>query len=85
MQKATGQKVMEDHKWQTSAEQWESAYKQVKTNRDALEVQLRKICEAAMKVERGCHCEYDHRCYNCDMIVTMHKILDEVTNDSKAR
>lgn len=76
---------MEDRKWQTSAEQWESAYKQVKTQRDALEVKLRKISEAAMRVERGCDCEYDHRCHNCDMIVTLHKILDEVNSDPKAR
>jgi len=76
---------MEDRKWQASAEQWEAAYRQVKISRDALEVKLQKICEAAMTVQRGCDCEYDHRCGNCESIVTLHKILDEVTNGSQAR
>lgn len=69
---------MEDHKWEDSATQWEAAYRQVKANRDALEVKLQKICEAAMKVQRGCDCEYDHRCYNCDMIVGLQQTLEEM-------
>jgi len=69
---------MEDRHWQTSAEQWESAYHQVKSDRDALEAKLRKICEAGMKVQRGCDCEYDYRCGNCQQIVTLHDILEEI-------
>lgn len=69
---------MEDHKWQASAEQWESAYRQVKASRDALEVKLQKICEAAMKVQRGCDCEYNHRCGNCDAVVGLQQTLEEM-------
>lgn len=69
---------MDDHKWQDSAEQWESAYRKVKADRDALEARLRKICEAGMKVRRGCDCEYDYRCGNCEQIVTLHNVLEEM-------
>lgn len=69
---------MDDHKWQASAEQWESAYRQVKADRDALEVKLRKICEAGMKVQRGCDCEYDYRCGNCEAVVGLQQTLEEM-------
>lgn len=69
---------MDDHKWQTSAEQWEEAYRKVKADRDALEVKLQKICEAGMKVQRGCDCEYDYRCGNCEAVVGLHLTLEEM-------
>lgn len=69
---------MEDHKWEDSATQWEINYRRVKADRDALEVKLRKICEAGMKVQRGCDCEYDYRCGNCDQVVQLHNLLEEM-------
>lgn len=70
---------MEDHKWEESARGWEQAYKKAKADRDALEAKLRKICEAGMKVRRGCDCEYDYRCGNCQAVVTLHDLLQEMT------
>lgn len=69
---------MEDSKWEDSATQWQINYRRVKADLDALEAKLRKICEAGMKVQRGCDCEYDHRCGNCDSIVTMHNVIEEM-------
>lgn len=69
---------MEDHRWEDSAKGWEQAYKIAKSDRDALEARLRKICEAGMKVQRGCDCEYDYRCGNCQSIVTLHNLLQEM-------
>jgi hypothetical protein len=69
---------VEDSKWEDSATQWEAAYRKVKADRDALEVKLQKICEAAMKLQRGCDCEYDYRCGNCEQIVQVHNVLEEM-------
>ena len=69
---------MDDHKWEDSATQWEINYRRVKADRDALEVKLRKICEAGMKVQRGCDCEYDCRCGNCQAVVTLHNVIEEM-------
>jgi hypothetical protein len=69
---------MDDHKWEDSATQWEINYRRVKADLDALEVKLRKIYEAGMKTKRGCDCEYDHRCCNCDSIVALHNIIEEM-------
>lgn len=76
---------MEDSKWEASATQWQTDYLKVKADRDALEAKLRKICEAGMKVQRGCDCEYDYHCGNCEQISQLHNIVDEVTDDSKTR
>ena len=70
---------MDDAKWQMSADQLAEAYQLVKEDRDALGVKLRKICEAAMKVQRGCDCEYDHRCGRCDAVVELQNVLESMT------
>lgn len=67
---------MEDSKWQTSAEQWESAYRKLKIERDQLTVKLAEVKAVALRVNRGCDCEYDHRCSNCQAVVDLHKILE---------
>ena len=70
---------MEDHKWQDSAEQWESAYRQVKADRDRLDAKLAKIKLLAERCRRGCDCEYDIRCSMCSALISLKcEIFDEV-------
>lgn len=70
---------MEDHKWEDAATEWQKNYLRAKASCDALEAKLRKICEAGMKVQRGCDCEYDYRCGNCESILRLHNIIEEMT------
>ena len=37
---------------------------------------LRKVEGLAMQLKRGCHCEYDYRCGNCDTIVKLREYLE---------
>lgn len=41
-----------------------------------------QLAQLAFKLERGCSCEYDHRCTNCQRILDVReaakRILDEV-------
>jgi len=69
---------MDDSKWEDSATQWQTNYLRVKADRDALEAKLRKICEAGMKVQRGCDCEYDYRCGNCEQILQLLGTIEEM-------
>ncbi len=36
---------------------------------------LLAVVEAAGKVKRGCNCDYDYRCSNCQAIINLHNIL----------
>jgi len=39
-------------------------------NDDELKL-LRQLADYAIKLERGCDCEYDHRCYSCSKLITV--------------
>jgi len=62
---------MEDRHWQQSAEQWESAYKMVKADRDKLLAKIEKIKALADECRRGCECDYDFRCRSCSALIRL--------------
>jgi hypothetical protein len=33
---------------------------------------------AARKIKRGCDCEYDYRCGNCEDVVSLHNLLEKL-------
>jgi len=70
---------MEDHKWEDSATEWQKNYLRVRAELDALESKLKKIREIGKSIRRGCDCEYDYRCGNCEQILQLHNVLEEIT------
>jgi hypothetical protein len=70
---------MEDHKWEDAATEWQKNYLRVKAELDALESKMSKIRKISESIRRGCDCEYDYRCGNCEQILQLHNVLEEIT------
>ena len=66
---------MEDYRWKVSAEQWETAYKMVRADRDTLELKIKAIRDIALGLKPGCHCQCDYDCSNCQEVAKIQKIL----------
>jgi len=35
------------------------------------------VIAAARKVERGCDCEYDHRCGRCERVISLRRAVEQ--------
>ena len=68
--------TIEDSQWKDSAAIWEAACKKANAERDALEEKLGFLRDLALKVRRGCDCDYDYRCSNCQAVVALKKALE---------
>jgi hypothetical protein len=42
------------------------------------ELKLEKLIDLASKLRRGCDCEYDYRCSNCSMIISVSDLAEEL-------
>lgn len=39
-----------------------------------------ELYEAALRLKRGCECDYDYRCTNCSRVLDVKEKAEEITN-----
>ena len=50
----------------------------VLTAKSNCEQKINELIDLASKLRRGCDCEYDYRCSNCSMILSVSNLADEL-------